>query len=96
MTVFVYHEYRDDFAFGELLTEVFESEDDAWNFLRMRVTHCLGIPFNELGETIDPAVDIFTERELILNLGDVTYYWTITEKSVCMSVPEQNSSENFS
>ena len=95
MTVFVYHEYRDDFAFGELLTEVFESEDDAWNFLRTRVTHCLGIPFNELRETIDPTVDIFTERELILNLGDVTYYWTITEKPVREAVPELNSSENI-
>ena len=84
-TVFVYHEYTDDQAFGTMLCEVYGNIDAARARLKSRVEDYFGKPWDEL--TADATNhpwedDTFTPDYVSCIVRGACAFWTITEACV--------------
>lgn len=82
MTVFVYHEYCDNDAFGEMITEVFAKQEDARDHLKKRVSAYWGVRFDEVETLVDSETDTFSEDYVMMYDGNDSRYWQIDEREV--------------
>lgn len=85
MTVYVYHEYCDNDAFGEMITKVFLEQEDARDYLKKRVSAYWGVRFDEVETLVDPETDTFSEDYIMMYDGNDSHYWQIDERDVLIN-----------
>lgn len=83
MKVYQYIEYNDDYAFGEMKTEIYRVKEDALNALKTSVEEEYGVPFDKVPEEAGLTEDdTFTPEYVSIDNGSSTIFWIVEEKEI--------------
>jgi len=83
MTVYVYKQYYDDYAYGEEAIRVFANKEDAMKALREDVEKAYQLPWNDIPEAhgFDDR-DTFEPDYVSVFDGEASSFWIIEEHIV--------------
>ena len=81
MKMYLYKEYRDDQAYGEEITKIFGSRDEAGEELRKRVEDRFQCKLEELANLVDEG-DTVTNNYVSIEDGDDTLFYVVEEKEI--------------
>lgn len=83
MTVYVYKQYNDDYAYGEEKITVYANQDEAEEALKEDVENACGASWDDIPDHLNlDSFDTFEIDYVSINNGDSTSFWIIEEKEI--------------